>query len=172
MSLSTYDISVPVFRQYLAALSVVLAKGEAACAAGSLAEADLIDFRLYPDMQPFWFQVRQAIVHSAGAVGVLRGQSYPRAQTLDTLGECKAAVDAAVAYMDAVKPADLSIDPGADVGLNEPKGATITARDFLLTLSFGHFFFHAATAYDILRCQGVAVGKLDFMGDVPIRAPG
>jgi len=83
MSLSLYDVSVPVFRQYLAGLSGVLAKAEAHCASGAVAEADIIGFRLYEDMLPFTFQVVQAIFHGAGAVGTLRGQPYPRAEGLE-----------------------------------------------------------------------------------------
>lgn len=169
MLLSLYDVSVPVFRQYLAALSGILAKAESHCTSGSLTEADVIGFRLFEDMQPFWFQVRQSIIHSAGAVATLRGQSYPRAERLETLQECKAVVDAAVAYLGAVKPSDLSLDPGAEVALMTPRGATISARDFLLALSYGHFFFHVTTAYDILRHQGVPIGKRDFMGEVLVR---
>jgi uncharacterized protein len=173
MSLSIYDISAPVFRQYLAAFSDVIGKAEAHCASGALAEAEVIGFRLHPDMQPFAFQVRQAIVHSAYIVSVLRGEAaYPRAEGLQTLRACRAAVDAAVAYMDAATPADLSIDTGADVGLNEPPGATMTASDFLLKASYGHFFFHITTAYDILRHLGVAIGKDDFIGDAPVKLPG
>jgi hypothetical protein len=171
MLLSIYDISAPVFRQYLAAFSNVLAKAEAHCATGALSEAEAIGFRFREDMEPFRFQVRQALVHSAAMVGVLRGQSYPRAEGLRTLKDCKAAVDAAVAYMDAATPADLSIDPGDDVGLFEPPGATMTAGDFLLKLSYGHFFFHITTAYDMLRHLGVAIGKDDFIGDVPVKPP-
>ena len=169
MSLSLYDVSAPVFRQYLAALSGILTKAEAHCASGALTEADVIGFRLFEDMQPLWFQVRQSIVHSAGAVATLRGRSYPRAEKLETLNECKMAVDAAVAYLDAVKPSDLSLDARADVALNTPRGATITALNFLLALSYGHFFFHVTTAYDILRHQGVAIGKRDFTGEVLVR---
>ena len=172
MSLSIYDVSAPVFRQYLAAFSSVLAKAEAHCASGALAEADVIGFRLHEDMQPFPFQVRQALVHSAGAVATMRGQSYPRAQGLETLKACRVAVDAAVAYLDALKPADLSIDPDSDVALNSPPGATITASNFVLALSYGHFFFHITTAYDMLRHLSVALGKDDFMGAVPVKALG
>ena len=171
MLLSIYDISAPVFRQYLAAFSDILGKAEAHCASGALSEAEVIGFRFYVDMEPFPFQVRQALVHSAAMVGVLRGQPYPRAEGLRTLNDCKAAVDAAVAYMDAATPADLSIDPGDDVGLNEPPGATMTASDFLLKASYGHFFFHITTAYDMLRHLGVAIGKDDFIGDAPVKAP-
>ena len=171
MLLSVYDISAPVFRQYLAAFSGVLAKAEAHCASGALAEADVIGFRFREDMQPFWFQVRQALVHSNGIVDVLRGRSIQRAEGLQTLKGCREAVDTAVAYMEAVSPADISIDPAADVGLNEPPGATVKASDFLLRLSYGHFFFHITTAYDMLRHLGVAIGKDDFIGDAPVKAP-
>ncbi len=171
MLLSIYDISAPVFRQYLAAFSGILGKAEAHCASGALSEAEVIGFRFYADMEPFPFQVRQALVHSAYIVSVLRGQSYPRAEGLKTLKDCRAAVDAAVAYMDAATPADLGIDPGDDVGLNEPPGATMTASDFLLKASYGHFFFHITTAYDMLRHLGVAIGKDDFIGDAPVKAP-
>lgn len=171
MLLSIYDISAPVFRQYLAAFSNILGKAEAHCATGVLSEAEVIGFRFYADMEPFAFQVRQALVHSAAMVGVLRGQSYPRAEGLRTLKDCKAAVDAAVTYMDSATPADLGIDPNEDVGLYEPPGATMTASDFLLKQSYGHFFFHITTAYDMLRHLGVAIGKDDFIGDAPVKVP-
>ena len=171
MPLSVYDLSAPVFRQYLAALADILAKAETHCASGALAEAEVIGFRLYPDMEPFAFQVRQALVHSAAIVAVLRGQPYPRPAVPQTLRDCRSAVDAAVAYMDAATPADLSLDPGADVGLNEPPGATMTASDFLLRLSYGHFFFHLTTAYDILRHLGLPLGKDDFIGAAPVKPP-
>jgi hypothetical protein len=171
MSLSLYDVSVPVFRQYLAGLSGVLAKAETHCASGAVAETDIIGFRLYEDMFPFTFQVMQAIFHGAGAVGTLRGQPYPRAEGLESLAGCKAAVDAAVVYLDGVKPSDLTIDPDADVVLQTPRGAmTFTARNYLLTFAYGNFFFHATTAYDILRHNGVSIGKRDFMGAVQIKA--
>jgi hypothetical protein len=73
MSLSVYDISAPVFRQYLAAFSDILGRAKAYCASGALAEAEVIGFRLYADMEPFAFQLRQAPVRSAEMVAVLRG---------------------------------------------------------------------------------------------------
>jgi hypothetical protein len=69
-----------------------------------------------------------------------------------------------VAYLDAIKPSDLGLDPGSEVALQTPRGSMITAHNFLLALSHGHFFFHVTTAYDILRHQGVPIGKRDFTG--------
>ena len=171
MSLSLYDVSVPVFRQYLGALSGVLAKAEAHCATGSLKEAAVIESRLFADMLPFSFQVRQSVMHSAGAVATLRGQSFPAPEGLDTLKGCKAAVDAGLAYLDGVKPSDLAVEPDADVVLTTPRGAmTFTARNYLMTFAYGNFFFHVTTAYDLLRHQGVVLGKRDFMGAVQVKA--
>jgi uncharacterized protein len=171
MSLSLFDVSVPVFRQYLGALSGVLAKAEAHCASGAVAEADVIGFRLFDDMQPFTFQVMQSINHSAGAVATLRGETYPRAEGLETLAGCKAAVDAAVAYLDGVKASDITVDPDADVELKTPRGTmTFVARDYVFTFAYGNFFFHVTTSYDILRHKGVPVGKRDFLGAPRIKS--
>jgi uncharacterized protein len=171
MAFSLYDVSVSVFRQYLGALSGVLAKAESHCGGGALAEADVMSFRLYDDMQPFTFQVMQAIAHSAGAVAMLRGESYPRAADLTTLSGCKAAVDAAVAYLDGVKPSDITVDADADVTLQTPRGGMVfTARDYIFTFAYGHFFFHVTTAYDILRHKGVVIGKRDFLGAVKLKS--
>jgi len=166
MTLSLYDVSVPVFRQYLAGLAGVLAK---AVEAG--VSDDVLGFRLAEDMLPFSFQVMQSIGHSAGAVATLRGETFPRAENLTTLAACKTAVDAAVAYLDGVKPADITVDLDADVVLANPRGSmTFTARNYLLTFAYGNFFFHVTTAYDILRHKGVAIGKRDFLGASQIKS--
>jgi hypothetical protein len=171
MSFSLYDVSVPVFRQYLAGLSGVLAKAEAHCASGALAEADVIGFKLAEDMLPFTFQVMQSVAHGAGAVATLRGQTYPRAEGLETLAGCKAAVDAAVAYLDGVIPDDLTAGADDEVKLESPRGVRVfTARGYLFTFAYGNFFFHVTTAYDILRHQGVPIGKRDFLGANQVKA--
>jgi len=165
MSFSLYDISAPVFRQYLGGLSGVLAKAEAHCGSGGASEADIIATRLYEDMQPFPFQIAMSINHSAGAVSLLRGQAFERPQGPTSLAEARSAVDAAVAYLDGVKPGDITIDPDAEVSMKFPgRTMTFTARNYLLTFAYGNFFFHVTTAYDILRSKGVPVGKRDFLG--------
>ncbi|HUZ12393.1 MAG TPA: DUF1993 domain-containing protein [Caulobacteraceae bacterium] len=171
MSLSLYDVTVPVYRQYLAALSGVLGKAAEHCASGSAQEGELTSCRLVEDMQPFTFQVALAIFHSAGAVATLRGQTYPASEGLETFAGCRAAVDAALAYLDGVRPGDLTIDLDADVVLQTPRGKmTFTARNLVFTFSYGNFFFHVTTAYDILRHRGVPIGKRDFLGAVQVKA--
>jgi hypothetical protein len=173
MSLSLYDISVPVYRQYLGGLSGVLAKATQHCSTNGIADADITGFRLFEDMQPFSFQVMQSIAHSAGALANLQKESYPRAEGLDTLAGCKTAVDMALAYIDGVKPEELPSDPDAEVALNLPgRTMTFTARNYLTTFAYGNFFFHVTTAYDILRLKGVPIGKRDFLGAVQVKSMG
>lgn len=171
MSLSMYDISVPVFRQILSALSGVVDKAEAQCKSTGADEAAWLGSRLFEDMQPFTFQVMQAIAHSAGAVARMCGQDYPRATGLDSFASCKAAVAAAIASLDAVKPADLEGMEDRDVTLESPRGSMqFTGRGYLLTFAYPNFFFHATTAYDLMRHKGVPIGKRDFMGAVQLKA--
>ena len=171
MSLSMYDVSAPVFRQILAALSAVVEKADAHCTAGGGDERAWMSSRLYEDMLPFNFQVAQAINHSAGAVAKLRGADYPRVADLGTFAACKAALTEAIASLDAVKPADLDGSEETEVVFETPRGAMrFTGKNYLLTFANPQFFFHATTAYDLLRHHGLAIGKRDFMGAVQLKA--
>jgi uncharacterized protein len=171
MSLSMYDISAPVFRQILAALSGVIDKADAHCKSGGGDERTWMASRLYEDMLPFSFQLAQAVNHSAGVVAKLRSQDYPPVADLETFAACKAALVAAIASLDAVKPADLDGADEAEVVMETPRGAMrFTGRNYLLTFAYPNFFFHAATAYDILRHNGLPIGKRDFIGAVQLKA--
>jgi len=167
MSISMYDISAPVFRQILGGLAGVLQKAEAHCAAGKADAAAWIDARLIEDMRPLSFQVAQACNQSAGAVAKLAGGNREPVGDLASLAACSAAVAAALADLEAVKPSDLDGREAVDVVLESPRGAiTFTGLDYLLSLAMVNFYFHTTTAYDILRAQGLEIGKSDFLGAV------
>ena len=168
MSLSLYDVSVPVYRQLLRALSKVLEKGEQHCTEKGIDPAAMLATRLVDDMQPLSFQVMQAIGHSAGALATVRGQQRARASGLDTFAGCRAAIDAALADLEAITPGDL--DPDATVELKFPgRELKFTAQGYLLSNAIPQFFFHVTTAYDILRHKGVQIGKRDFLGRVQLK---
>ena len=168
MSLSMYDVSVPVFRQILSGLTGVLDKAEAHCEEAGVDHKTWIDGKLAEDMFPFSFQVSLSIMHSAGAVATLRGQERPLSMGLETFADCKAAVVAAIAELDAVTAGDLAGSDEKDVVFKSPGGTLpFVGRDYLLTFALPNFYFHASTAYDIVRHAGVPVGKRDFLGAVP-----
>ena len=170
MSISMYDISVPVFRQILGGLAGVLEKAEAHCAAGKADAAAWIGAKLAQDMLPLSFQVGQACNHSAGAVAKISGGERARVADLGSLAACRAAVAAALADLDAVKADDLAGREAGDVVLETPRGAmTFVGLDYLLSFAMVNFYFHTTTAYDILRAQGLEIGKRDFMGAVRLK---
>lgn len=170
MALSFYDVSVPVYRQFLRALLGVLDKGEKHCAEKGIDPASVLATRLAEDMQPLTFQVMQSIGHSAGAMATIRGQQRARPSGLETFAGCKQAVEQAIADLDAIQPAELENIASKDVELKFPgRELKFTAQGYLLSYAMPQFFFHATTAYDILRHKGVPIGKRDFLGRIQLK---
>ena len=172
MSLTIYDISVPVFRQTLTALGGVLDRAVAHCAATRLDPRTFVEARLIHDMAPFAFHIASVLNNSTGAVDRLCNTPFIRAEGLDSLPAMKAATVAACAALAAVARADLKGAATREIVLSHPRGdRCFSGQDYLLTLALPNFFFHAATGYDILRAQGVPLGKRDFLGPLPPRRP-
>ena len=169
MALSLYDISVPVYRQFLRALTGVLDKGEKYCAEKGIEQAAMFATRLVEDMQPLSFQIAQAISHSAGALATMRGQQRPRPSGVDTFAGAKQAIEQALADLEAITPADLEAVAPNNVELKFPgRELKFTSLGFLQSYAVPQFFFHVTTAYGILRHKGVPIGKRDFLGRVQL----
>ena len=172
MSLSLYDAFVPSYLQIVGAVEGFLAKGAAHFKEKGIDPNSVIDAKLADDMLPFAFQVRAVAHHSVGAInGVKAGQFGPPggAPPADYAALQKIAADASAA-LKAVKPDEFNACQGKDVifGIRDTK-LPFTAEGFLQTFSLPNFFFHATTAYDILRHKGVPVGKRDFLGKMRLK---
>ncbi|MBC7104154.1 MAG: DUF1993 domain-containing protein [Parvibaculum sp.] len=167
MSLSLYDLTVPNYLQTLGAVSGFLKKGAAFCEEQGIAPDEIVQARIVDDMLPFSFQIASIAQHSLGAVeGVQGGACYPPKDpgTHDYASLLKL-VDDARAGLEKVTPDALNDREGKDVifHLGE-RQLPFTAENFLLSFAFPNFYFHATTAYDILRARGVKLGKADFLG--------
>jgi len=166
MTTSLYDATVGCFTQTLGAVAGFLDKGLAHCTEKGLDPAELIETRLYPDMAPFRFQVFCVGHHSLGAIeGVKAGAFYPpQLPPLDYAGLQKLVADARDALA-KVTPDEVNALEGHDVifHLGQNK-MPFLVEGFLLSFSLPNFYFHATTAYDILRSQGAPLGKRDFLG--------
>ena len=170
MTLSLYDVSVPVYQQFLRSLVGVLEKGEKHCADNGIDPATVLATRLAEDMQPLSFQVTQSIGHSAGAMATIRGQQRARASGLDSFAGCKAAIELALADLEAIQAAELDAVAESTVELKFPgRELKFTAQGYLLSYAMPQFFFHATTAYAILRHKGAPIGKRDFLGRVQLK---
>jgi hypothetical protein len=170
MTISFYDLSVPVYRQFLQALRGILDKGEKHCAEKGIDPASVLATRLVEDMQPLTFQVMQSIGHSAGALATVRGQQRARPSGLDSFAGCKQAIEQALADLEAIQPADLENAAASTVELKFPgRELKFTGQGYLLSYAMPQFFFHSTTAYNILRHKGVPIGKRDFLGRVQLK---
>jgi hypothetical protein len=160
-----YDIAIPTFQKQLAALEAILDKAADYAAAKKIDIAVLLGSRLYPDMFSLMRQVQLATDFAKAAPARLAGievPSFPDTET--TLPEIKARIAKIRALLDGYKPEQLD---GADTKELTVKvsGADVTmsGREYLLHVAFPNFYFHCATAYDILRHNGVEIGKRDFL---------
>jgi hypothetical protein len=169
MPLSMYQASVPVFTQALDALGNVLAKGEAHAAAKKIDLAVLLGARLAPDMFPLTRQLSIACDFAKGATARLAGIEVPAWPDEEkTFAEFKARVAKTSDYVRGFKPAQIDGSEEREITLKMRDATrTFKGQPYLLHFVLPNFFFHATTAYDILRHNGVELGKRDFMGQVP-----
>jgi hypothetical protein len=167
MTFSLYSVTVPCFQQILTSLRAILDKGETFSNEAGLAHDELIQARLIEDMLPFAYQIKSTGVHSLGAIeGVQQGIFSPDFTTPpDSFAGLRQRIDDILAGLAAIEP------PALDGLVGRPMRFEMgdykvdyTAEDFLLSFSIPNFYFHATTAYDILRSKGVVLGKPDYLG--------
>jgi len=166
MSFSLYAASIPAFTNTLSALSKIIDKTAAHCEAKKIDPATLLTMRLYPDMLTFTKQVQLACDFAKNTAGRLTGEPPKFPDEEKSFDELKARIAKTLDYLNGFKPAD--IDAGADKDVTFPIGPqqtmTLKGAQFLVAMALPNFYFHATTAYDILRHAGVEIGKRDFLG--------
>jgi hypothetical protein len=163
---SIYSASIPVFKQILNSLHNILDKAEAHATDKKIDPAALLQFRLFPDMLPFTRQIQIACDFAKGAAARLGGLDVPSYDDKEaTFAELKERIQKTLAYIDSV-PQDTiegSETRAITTGSGE-KTKHFTGQTYLFHYALPHFFFHATTAYDILRHNGLDVGKKDYIG--------
>jgi hypothetical protein len=173
MAISLYELSVANYLQTLGAAVDFLEKGRAHFAAKNVDLGEIVETRLAPDMLPFRFQVQSLAHHSLGAIeGVKQGlfQPPPPAPSYDYPALQKLVADTREA-LQKVTPADVNALEGKDVVFQiRDFKMPFTAEGFLLSFSLPNFYFHATTAYDILRIKGAPIGKRDYMGQMRLKS--
>lgn len=174
-AMSLTDLLVPTYRQMLGTLSGWLDKAREQMPDGA-AEA-LLSRRLAPDMFPLATQIRFACVQAQEAVYRLRGEDFPAslATLLDegrgggdhpgTIADARARIDETIALLDNLSPGALDADPERGIAHALPNGMIfdLTANQYARDWSLPQFYFHLMIAYAILRSEGVALGKADYV---------
>jgi hypothetical protein len=168
MTVSMHAISVPVFTKTLGNLSAVLDKAAAHAEAKKIDPAVLLGARLFPDMFALTRQIQLASDFAKGATARLAGQEPPKYDDAETtIEQLKARIARTIEFVRGIDAAAFNGAETREISLKVRDGVQKYAGlTYLMHVAFPNFFFHSATAYDILRHNGVELGKRDFIGTV------
>jgi hypothetical protein len=166
MSLSIYQASVPAFERTLVNLKAILEKAAAHASERKIEESALITARLFPDMLPLSKQIQIAADFARGTAARLAGVEMPKVEdTETTFAELITRIDQTLDYVKSLPAAKFEGSETREI--SRPIGGkpmTFTGADYLVKFALPNFYFHATTAYAILRHNGIALGKLDYLG--------
>jgi hypothetical protein len=172
MTVSLDDVYVKSCLQILNATARLLDKAEAHCAETGCAPETLTEARIAPDMWPFAKQIMEIGHHSARAVaGVRAGVFSPEPGPAPSdFASLRQDLTGSIEVMEAVEPGELDAIAARDMRFEmAAMQMDFTVASFLLSFSLPNFYFHASTAYDILRSKGMKIGKRDFIGQIRLK---
>jgi len=161
-----FDSAISPLKRALTNLSHILAKGEAHADAKKIEHAVLLNARLFPDMYPLTRQVQIATDMSKGAAARLAGIEIPKYEDNESsFDELQARIAKTIAFIDTVHPEQLQDSATREVTITIRKvDLKFNGQDYLLKWVQPNVYFHVTTAYNILRHNGVELGKADFLG--------
>ncbi len=167
MSLDMFTSSKPRFTHMLRNLAAILSKADEHARARRIEPAALLQARLFPDMFPLVRQVQIACDTAKGACARLAGIEVPSHEDNEqSFEELQQRIAKVLAFLESV--------PDDRIAASADRPVTLKQRDrdlhfngdaYLLESALPNFYFHVVTAYDILRHNGVELGKRDFLGN-------
>jgi uncharacterized protein len=169
MSISMYDLTIPVFDRGLTALHGVITKANDHCKAKDIEPPALLNFRLFPDMFPLVWQVRTTCDLAKNGVGRLAGVDTPYMDDNETdFEELLARIAATRDVLKKIHPQQLEDSATRPVSLitGRHELSFPNGKVYLQKFVVPNFYFHLTTAYNILRHNGVVLGKGDFLVDI------
>jgi uncharacterized protein len=168
MSVSMYEVSLPIFTLSLNNLAAILDKAASHAEAKQVAPTVLPGTRLIADMLPLSAQIQIACDTAKGAAARLAGLDIPKHEDTEaTVAELKARVDKTLVFIKSIKPEQLANAETREIVLQFPQGTMkFTGLNYLTNFVLPNFFFHLTMAYALLRKNGVELGKRDFLGPI------
>lgn len=165
MTISMYEASIPAFIHILGSLKAILQKGAAHAEARKFEPSVLTSSRLFPDMFALTRQVQIASDAAKGAAARLSGTEPPKFEdTETTFPELIARVDKTIDYLKGFKPAQIDGSEDRPITIKTPRvDLSFTGLNFLRNWALPNFYFHVTTTYNLLRHNGVELGKADFL---------
>ena len=164
--LSIYEATIPPLKRTLSNLATIMKKAEEYADAKKVEHHVLLNSRLFVDMYPLTRQVQIATDMSKGAGARLAGVEVPRYEDTETsFTELQARITKTIAFLDTIKPEQLVGAEAREITITVRKAELkFSGQDYLLKWVLPNVYFHVTTAYNILRHNGVDLGKQDFLG--------
>jgi hypothetical protein len=168
MTVSLYDMTIPVLTLGLDNVSALLDKAAAHAEAKKIEPKVLAETRLIADMFPLARQVQIACDTAKGAAGRLAGVEVPKhPDTEVTPAELKARVKKTIDFLASIKPTQFAGSESREVQLKFPNSTlTFTGLDYLRKFVLPNFYFHVTMTYALLRANGTEIGKSDYLGKI------
>jgi hypothetical protein len=167
MTNAVYDLAISTMLRSLRNLDAIVGKAEAYVAADKDMDPEtLIRARIYPNMRPFVFQIQVATDTAKGAAARLSGKPVPSwPDTEKSFADLHERIGKAISYLSGFKPADFEGAEKRSIELKlGPYTAHFTGTTYISDFVLPNYFFHVTTAYNILRHNGVVIGKADYLG--------
>ncbi|MFK8053792.1 MAG: DUF1993 family protein [Woeseiaceae bacterium] len=171
MTTTLFDLSVGSYIQSLAGVAQVLAKGKKFAEAEGISLDEIVDSRLKEDMLPFRFQIQAVLHQSVDTIAALANGEFGPPSKLEPLDYAglQGAVDDGLAMLKEVTPEAVNACAGKPVVFRMGEmEIPFTAENFVLSFALPNLYFHATTAYDMLRIKGVPLSKSDYLGAMRI----
>jgi uncharacterized protein len=172
MAASFYDLSVASFAQTVSAVGGFLDRTARHCAETGADPDDFVDARIVDDMAPFHSQIEALAHHSVWGVEAVKTGVFAPPTLIGAMpfADLRAMIAQAERALTAFIPDEVNAWAGKDLDLQiGPRRLAFTSETFILSFSLPNFHFHAATAYAILRMNGVPLGKRDYEGQLRTR---
>jgi hypothetical protein len=163
--LSMHAVSAPIFVRMLKNLSSILTNAEKQAKAKGYDPAVLLSSRLAPDMFPLTRQIQIATDHAKGCVARLAGkQIEPIEDTEITFADLQARIARVLAMVESYQPEQFEGAEAREITIKIPNmELKFSGLDYVTQWAMPNFYFHCVTAYDILRANGIELGKKDFL---------
>lgn len=168
MSVSLYEVSIPIFTLSLSNLSAILDKAESYGEAKKIDPKVIPQTRLIADMLPLSAQIQIACDTAKGAAARLAGVAVPKHEDTEaTLADLRARVAKTLDFIKTIKPEQLQGAETREIVLQFPQTTLkFNGINYLTNFALPNFFFHVTMAYALLRKNGVDLGKRDFLGPI------
>lgn len=165
MPITMYQASVPALVRGLTNLQTIIGKAQAHAAEKQIDPSVLTGARLFPDMLPLTRQIHIATDTAKGCAARLAGVEAPKFDDVETsFDELHTRIQKTIDYLKTLKPEQIDGSEEKSITLKMRSGPLeFTGLNYLLYFVMPNFYFHVTTTYDILRHNGVELGKMDYL---------